>query len=246
MKSPTHSIFSTFLAVSMLVSAAQSSATPLQEEFHFEARQPGEAQINYLLFLPERYNGSGLNGTKTNWPMILFLHGKGQSGTNLAKLKETGLPKFVESDPNFPFILLSPQSSTGKGWNNDTLIELVDHVIRNYRVDTNRIYLTGLSMGGYGVWSLAAAYPSKFAAVVPISGGGKPAKAKKLARLPIWVFHGAEDTTVPVQRSREMVAAIKAAGGNIKYTEYPHAQHDCWTQTYGSRDLYTWLLAQKR
>ena len=101
-------------------------------------------------------------------------------------------------------------------------------------------------MGGFGTWSLAAAHPEKFAAIVPICGGGIPADAKKLAALPIWVFHGAKDPTVPVQRSREMVEAIKAAGGNIKYTEYPEAKHDSWTETYANPELYKWLLAQKR
>jgi predicted peptidase len=176
---------------------------------------------------------------------MLFLHGAGESGTNLAKVKIHGPPKIVESKPDFPFILMSPQSP-GRGWNSDALNALLDNVIRKYRVDKHRIYLTGLSMGGYGTWSLAAAHPERFAAIVPICGGGNPADAKKLAALPIWVFHGAKDPTVPVERSREMVEAIKAAGGNVKFTEYPEAKHDCWTETYDNPELYQWLLAQKR
>jgi len=119
-------------------------------------------------------------------------------------------------------------------------------VIRKYHVDRRRVYLTGLSMGGFGTWSLAAANPKRFAAIAPICGGGNTADAKKLATLPMWVFHGAKDPTVPVQRSREMVEAIKVAGGNIKYTEYPEAGHDSWTETYDNPALYEWFLAQKR
>ena len=101
-------------------------------------------------------------------------------------------------------------------------------------------------MGGYGTWALAAAHPEKFAAIAPICGGGNPADAKKLAALPIWVFHGAKDTTVPPQRSEEMVAALKAVGANPKFTVYPDAGHDSWTATYDNPEFYSWLLAQKR
>jgi predicted peptidase len=220
--------------------AAEPPATPVQQEKHFEAQVKVTAKIDYLLFLPQGYEQS-----KQSWPLMLFLHGAGESGTELAKVKVHGPPKIVESKPDFPFILVSPQSA-GRGWNSDTLNALLDDVIRKYRVDKSRVYLTGLSMGGYGTWSLAAAHPERFAAIVPICGGGNPADAKKLAALPIWVFHGAKDPTVPVQRSREMVEAIKSAGGNVKFTEYPEAGHDCWTETYNNPELYKWLLAQKR
>lgn len=220
--------------------AADAAAAPVQTEEHFAAASPATNHIDYLLFLPKGYAAS-----KENFPLMLFLHGSGESGTNVAKVKKHGPPKIVESKPDFPFILVSPQSP-GRGWNNETLIGLLDDVCRKYRVDKRRVYLTGLSMGGYGSWSLAAAHPERFAAVVPICGGGDPATAKKLAKLPIWAFHGAKDPTVPVQKSRDMVEAIKAVGGNIKYTEYPEAKHDCWTQTYDNPELYKWLLKQKR
>ncbi len=215
--------------------AAEPSAAPLQQEKHSAA-----AKMDYLLFLPQGYATS-----EQRWPLMLFLHGSGESGTNLANLKKHGPPHIVESDPVFPFILVSPQSAKG-GWNNAELSALLDDVIANYRVDTHRLYLTGLSMGGFGAWSLAAAHPERFAAIVPICGGGNPANARKLATLPIWAFHGAKDPTVPVQRSRDMVAAVKAAGGNIRYTEYPEAKHNCWTKAYKNPELYQWLLEQKR
>ena len=234
------SLAATLVLLAAPALAAEPPATLVQQEKHFEAKISVTAKIDYLLFLPQGYENS-----KQRWPLILFLHGAGESGTNLAKVKTHGPPKVVESKPDFPFILVSPQSS-GRGWNSDTLNALLDDVVRKYRVDTHQIYLTGLSMGGYGTWSLAAAHPERFAAIVPICGGGNPADAKKLVGLPIWVFHGAKDPTVPVQRSREMVEAIKAAGGNVKFTEYPEAQHDCWTETYDNAELYKWLLAQKR
>jgi predicted peptidase len=234
------SLISSLLLVATFARAQDLPAGGVQQEKHFETQTPAAAKIDYLLFLPQGYEKS-----KESWPLMMFLHGSGESGTNLAKLKKHGPPKVVESKPDFPFILVSPQSH-GHGWTNQTLMALLDSVASQYRVDRNRIYLTGLSMGGFGTWSLAAAHPEKFAAIVPICGGGNTNDAKKLAALPIWVFHGAKDPTVPVARSREMVAAIKAAGGRIKYTEYPEAMHDCWTQTYDNAELYKWLLAQKR
>jgi predicted peptidase len=234
------SLISSLLLTATFACAEDLPASGVQQEKHFEAQTPVGAKLDYLLFLPQGYEKS-----KESWPLMLFLHGSGESGTNLAKLKKHGPPKVVESKPDFPFILVSPQSH-GHGWTNQTLMALLDSVASQYRVDRNRIYLTGLSMGGFGTWSLAAAHPEEFAAIVPICGGGNTNDAKKLAALPIWVFHGAKDPTVPVARSREMVAAIKAAGGRVKYTEYPEAMHDCWTQTYDNPQLYQWLLAQKR
>ncbi len=211
-----------------------------QQPQHFENRITVNAKIDYLLYLPSKYETS-----KEKWPLVLFLHGAGESGTNLARVKTHGPPKLVEAGREFPFILVSPQSS-GRGWNSDTLNALLDDLMGKYRVDKDRVYLTGLSMGGYGTWALAAAHPEKFAAIAPICGGGNTADARKLVRLPIWVFHGAKDPTVPLPRSEEMVQAIKAAGGNVKFTVYPEAGHDSWTETYNNPEFYTWLLAQKR
>src|ERR1035437_4969888 len=219
--------------------AQQLAATPQQAK-HFEAAIKVTARLDYLLFLPDGYGKS-----KQRWPLMLFLHGAGVSGTNLDKLKVLGPPKIVESKPDFPFILVSPQSPRD-GWNPDTLNALLDAVIHKYRVDKDRVCLTGASMGGSGTWRLAAAHPEKFAAIVPICGRGDPADAQKLVRLPIWVFHGAKD---PVGRSasdQAMVEAITAAGGNVKFTIYPDAGHDAWTETYSNPELYEWLLQQKR
>src|SRR5271169_5845328 len=219
---------------------AQPAPPTAQEPKHFEKEIKVKATLDYLLFLPQGYEQS-----KKKWPLMLFLHGSGESGHDLAKVKAHGPPKIVETKPDFPFILVSPQSP-GRGWNPEVLDALLDDVIRTYRVDKDRVYLTGLSMGGFGTWELAAAHPEQFAAIAPICGGGNRGDAKKLARLPIWVFHGAKDPVVPVQRSKDMVEALKAAGANVKFTIYPEAQHDSWTETYNNPDFYTWLLQQKR
>ncbi|HWH69700.1 MAG TPA: prolyl oligopeptidase family serine peptidase [Candidatus Sulfotelmatobacter sp.] len=235
------SLVGALLLLGLVPSArAQSSCGLPQQERHFEAKVTVTAKLDYLLFLPQGYEQS-----RQKWPLMLFLHGSGESGSDLAKVKAHGPPKVVESKPDFPFILVSPQSS-GRGWNPDTLNALLDDIIRKYRVDKDRVYLTGLSMGGYGTWTLAAAHPEKFAAVAPICGGGTPADASKLAKLPIWVFHGAKDPTVPIARSKEMVEALEAVGAKVKFTVYPEAGHDSWTETYNNPEFYTWLLAQKR
>ena len=144
-------------------------------------------------------------------------------------MKKHGMAKVIETKKDLPFIVVSPQSP-GRGWNPETLNALLDRIILDYRVDRDRVYLTGLSMGGYGTWALAAAHPERFAAIAPICGGGNPKDASKLKDLPIWVFHGAKDPTVPLARSQEMVDALKEAGSDVKFTVYPDAVHDSWTR----------------
>ena len=230
-----------FLASGLAVwGQAQPTVAPAQQAKTFEKKITITAKLDYLLSLPADYGK-----TKKRWPLVIFLHGSGESGSDLAKVKVHGLPKLAESNGPFPFILVSPQSP-GRGWDPTVLNALLDSIIKEYHVDKDRVYLTGLSMGGYGTWSLAAAHPEKFAAIAPICGGGNPADAGKLAKLPIWVFHGAKDPTVPLKRSEEMVEALKAAGGNPKFTVYPDAAHDSWTATYNDPGFYKWLLAQKR
>jgi predicted peptidase len=211
-----------------------------QSENLFEKEITTKARIKYLLFLP-----AGYGKTDKQWPLMLFLHGSGESGDDLSKVKAHGPARIVETNKDFPFILVSPQSS-GRGWNPDVLNSLLDDVVAKYKVDKDRIYLTGLSMGGYGTWALGAAHPERFAALVPICGGGNPADASKLKDIPIWVFHGGKDNTVPLEQSERMVKAIKEAGGNVQFTVYPEAGHDSWTETYNNPKLYIWLLEQKR
>ncbi len=200
--------------------------------------------IRYLLFVPKDYKPQG-----EKWPLMLFLHGSGESSDdNLDLVKVHGPPKIVESKPDFPFILVSPQCpkkhEVGHAWKPDEMMQLVDHVASKLNIDPDRIYVTGLSMGGYGTWRLAATYPDRFAAAVPICGGGDAEKlAKPLSKVPIWAFHGGKDTTVPTKQSQDIVDAVKAEHGDIQLTIYPDAGHDSWTETYNNPKVYDWLLS---
>ena len=201
-------------------------------------------RMRYLLFLPRDY------GTKAGrkWPFILFLHGAGERGNNLKRVKKHGVPKIVERRPDFPFIVLSPQCPDETTWwdHQRTLKLLLDEIVANYAVDEARIYLTGLSMGGYGTWSLAMAYPRLFAAIAPICGGGFPEFVSVLKSVPVWAFHGAEDKTVKLEASQRMVDALRACGGDVRFTVYPGVGHDSWTRTYDNPELYQWFLQHRR
>ena len=196
--------------------------------------------FDYLLQLPPGY------ASRRRWPLLVFLHGRGERGADLRRIKRHGLPKLIASGRRFPFIVVSPQCPDLEPWWNLTALDtFVTAIMRRYRVDSRRVYLTGLSMGGYGTWALATRHPERFAAILPICGGGEPRLARRLRRLPIWAFHGAQDQTVPLVRSRAMVRAIRAAGGTPRFTIYPEAVHDSWTQTYARDDIYTWLLSHR-
>jgi predicted peptidase len=179
---------------------------------------------NYLLYLPPDYNQS----SKT-WPLMMFLHGSGERGNDLEKVKMHGPPKLVAQGKDFPFIIVSPQCPDGIWWDTDFVITLLDTIIDRYHVDTSRVYLTGLSMGGFGTWETATKYPDRFAAIAPICGGGNPFLASRLKDVPVWCFHGEKDQAVPFQRSVEMVEALKKVGGDVRFTAYPDAGHDSWT-----------------
>lgn len=199
--------------------------------------------LQYLTYLPLDYD----KDPAEKWPLVLFLHGAGECGTDLDKVKVHGPPKLIAQGKQFPFIVVSPQCpSTKDWWSVDPLVALLDEVEKTYRVDLDRVYLTGLSMGGYGTWSLACAHPERFAAIAPICGGGLPRLAPNLKGLGIWVFHGAQDPTVNLSESQEMVDALNAAGIEVRFTVYPNAGHDSWTETYDNPELYKWLLSHKR
>ncbi|MCC7474717.1 MAG: prolyl oligopeptidase family serine peptidase [Pirellulales bacterium] len=223
-----------------------------------------ETTIRYYLFVPKAYREQG-----EPWPLLMFLHGLGECSTyDLARAKIHGPASFVEKRPDFPFVLITPQSPppindppgkevkrtseeivalVRKAWNPEQLIQLVDHVEHHLQIDPNRVYVTGLSMGGFGTWRLAATYPDRFAAIAPICGGGQPADwAKPLSKVPIWAFHGAKDPVVPLASTQSMVDAIRAAGGNVQLTVYPDVQHNAWVPAYNDPKLYEWFLAHQR
>lgn len=217
-----------------------------QQEMTFTQQITVTVTRRYLLYLPKDYDVE--QGRR--WPLVLFLHGSGERGADVQLVATQGLPKLVEEGHDFPFLLVSPQCPE-RGWwtteeNIGALAALLDEIERGYAVDPDRVYVTGLSMGGYGTWALATAYPRRFAAIVPICGGGDPSNVCALRHVPAWVFHGEDDKIVPPRQSLEMVDALRACGGNVRLTTYPGVGHDSWTRTYANPELYAWLLDQRR
>jgi predicted peptidase len=239
---------------SSMKKAAMTPAQPKPPIANLTAKKfTAKVSAEYVLFLPKGYEAKSTN----RWPLMLFLHGSGEREGNLWRVTIHGPTKYIEQHPDFPFILVSPQCEPGQKWSDDLLMGMLDEVTVKYRVNTNRIYLTGLSMGGYGAWSLATTYPERFAAVAPICGGeGKigmvlslqdKAKATALKRLPVWAFHGAKDNVVDLSESERMVAALKKIGNkNVKLTVYPEATHNSWAQTYDNPQLYEWFLQYQK
>ena len=208
-------------------------------------------ELKYLLYLPPDYSKS----SDKKSPLMLFLHGAGERGADVNRAAIHGPMSLVRQGTNFPFIIVAPQCPAGQLWDNEPLLQLLDRIESNYAVDTNRIYLTGLSMGGYGTWKLGLSHPDKFAAIAPICGGasmidvilGTWDKKKELEKLPIWAFHGAKDDIVPLKESERVVEFLKNAGvQNIRLTVYPEAKHDSWKQAYADPKFYEWLLNQIR
>jgi predicted peptidase len=220
-----------------------------QEACTFERQVASTVHLGYLLSLPAGYG----EDPGKEWPLVLFLHGMGERGDDLEMLKKHGLPKILEDEGDLPFVVVSPQCPPDTVWSAETqaLNALLDGVIETYAVDRHRVYLTGLSMGGYGTWHLACAHPERFAAIAPICGGlaravGKAEQVCVLKDVPVWAFHGARDRTVPLAETADLVSALKACGGNVRFTIYPDAEHDSWTETYANPELYRWFLEHDR
>jgi predicted peptidase len=230
-------LLTVFISFILIISIYSQQEKQTPHNFQKEVRITLTA--NYLLYLPADYADSD-----KEFPLVLFLHGAGERGNDLEKVKVHGLPRLVNEGKNFPFIVVSPQCPDLMLWNTDVLSSLLDEIEANYKVDKNRIYVTGLSMGGHGTWSLALAQPDRFAAIAPVCGWADTTKANTISHLPIWVFHGAKDAVVPVKTSEDMVAALKNFGSDVKFTIYPEANHDSWTETYNNEELYKWLLEQ--
>jgi len=203
-----------------------------------------DSDAKYIVFVPPAYKAD------KDYPVILFLHGAGSTGDDGEKQVKGGLAKAIrDKKQDFPFIVVFPQAHQ-KGWgakgeSAKRALAILDEVMKDYKTDKKRVYLTGLSMGGFGTWSLAAAFPERWAAIAPICGGGDPKTAAKIKDIPCWCFHGDADPTVKVDLSRNMIKALKAAGGEPKYTEYPGVGHNSWTRAYADKELYEWLLKQQ-
>jgi predicted peptidase len=275
------------LALLALCAAPFVLAADTQTVATFEKTITKKVGYQYLLSLPTGYDAA----SDKKWPVILFLHGSGERGSDPWKVAVHGPPKLIRGPvptvapapvapgatpppappPETPearalreqsaaflkanFIVVSPQCPTGTWWDDDAVLALLDEVVAHHKTDPSRHYLTGLSMGGFGTWSVAMKYPERFAAIAPICGGGNPTDIRRSARekktallsLSIWVFHGAKDPTVSLTESETMVAALKKAEvTDLQFTVYPEAKHDSWTETYNNPELYAWLLKHQR
>lgn len=222
--------------------------------------------FRYEVFVPQNFD------RHKTWPVILFLHGIGERGDDGVLQTDIGIAHAIRHHvDNFPFIVVMPQCRKDRHWIDSDMqaqvLAALEKSVKEFNGDRSRIYLTGLSMGGYGTWDMAAKYPGKFAAFVPICGGihGPPGKpevsvgltrdpqvsdpyaetARRIGSTPIWIFHGGADPVVPVEESRKMAQALEAAHANVRYTEYPGVDHDSWDKAYAEPDLVPWLLSQK-
>ena len=225
---------------------ADEPAAGKQVEMSLETEAAGA--VPYLLYLPKEY---GADGGGKQWPVMLFLHGRGESNGPLSTVKKWGPPRMAERGDDLPYIIVSPQCPRSSRWTATEqqagLLELLAHVGKTYATDEERIYLTGLSMGGFGSWKLAADHPEKFAAVAPVCGRGNPDDAEKLKGIPVWAFHGTEDNAVPFSGSADIVAAIKKAGGTkVKFTSLEGVGHNSWSAAYATPELYSWFDSYTR
>ena len=271
------------LLLLLALGGSVASAAGAQSVEAFKRTITKTVGYEYLLSLPTGYP----TAPEVQWPLIVFLHGSGERGTDPWSVAKHGPPRLIRGDVPLPpppagaetpvapvetaaahaqseaaagllrknFIVVSPQCPDEQWWDDDTVLALLDEMAARYRVDPRRVYLTGLSMGGFGTWSLGLKYPERFAAIVPICGGGKPAEAQRSAEekrpdllgLGVWAFHGAQDPAVPVAESARMIAALKDVGAtDVKLTVYPEAGHDSWTESYANPELYAWLLQHVR
>lgn len=230
--------------------APAAAAAPGQQPARFEGQVSRPVTVPYLVFHPAGYAAQG----QQRWPLLVFLHGAGERGDNLEQVTVHGPPKLAKARPDFPFVVVSPQCPANRTWDIEGLDAWLTHVLKTENVDPDRVYLTGLSMGGYGTWAWINAHPERFAAAVPICGGGDPVaiwlaggdRRTVLSRLPIWAFHGGKDTVVPPGESERMIDAYKRIGNAPKLTLFPDAGHDSWSAAYADPALFDWLLRQRR
>lgn len=246
----------TFLAITMALASSDLPAQLDRPEFERHLHVYGNDTLPYRLLRPKTMEA----GRK--YPLVLFLHGRGECGKdNFMQLRYVG-PLFLDSanrDNNACFVVV-PQCPVKQFWANiyngrlqpepskpmKGVIDMLGKLRRDLPVDKNRFYVVGLSMGGYGTWDLIARYPEMFAAAAPICGGGDATTGINIKDIPIWAFHGAQDNIVPVEQTRKMIEAIKHAGGSPRYTEYPQVMHDSWNNAFGDPEFLPWLFSQKR
>ncbi len=256
--------FGLFLTTSFVFAQKPRTGAEMDRLFEKHVLEKNGAKLPYRLMKPEGWAGDGT----TKFPLVIFLHGIGERGTDNAKQLRNGVEVFAQEETRkkHPCFFVAPQCPPDQLWVNLSpygtrnnlkqadqptqptamVLDLIDNLCREFSIDQRRIYLTGLSQGGYGTWDLICRQPNLFAAAIPVCGGGDPSQARKLVSLPIWAFHGGADSVVPPERSRDMIDAITKAGGRPKYTEYPNVGHDSWTATYRNPEVLDWLFSQRR
>lgn len=225
----------------MLVAIAAAIAIS-QVPVTFEGKVTRTVTGRYLAYTPQDYTVD----SRKKWPLIMFLHGAGERGSDLNLVKLHGIPKEIEAGRKLPFVVIAPQCDAGQWWDTQNLNLILNDAEKRYRIDKDRIYVTGLSMGGFASWALAMEQPNRFAAIAPVCGGGDVKNVSRIAKLPIWTTHGDKDLAVNVEQTRKFVTALKALGSDIRYDEIKDGGHDVWTDFYKQPALYEWFLKHTR
>ena len=219
--------------------ATIAPAAGRMESNALDATLSRHVHLPYRVWLPQGYEASKA------WPAIVFLHGSGERGTDLSFVERNGPPRYV-LEHGLPFVVIAPQLPEGATWSADAISALLDRALADYRIDTTRVYLTGLSMGAYGAYELAIAEPSRFAALLTVSGAGNPVEVCRLRELPVWIVHGAKDDVIPISWGREMARRLENCKGDVRLTIDPDSGHDAWTKVYEDPATYEWFLAHRR
>lgn len=218
---------------------------PARLSSHVRDGEPTPADaLRYLVHLPEDYDAD----REKLWPLVLFLHGAGERGSDIDLAAVHGPPMLADTGREFPFVLVTPQCAESSQWVAEvsTLSALLDEVVAAHRIDPARISVTGLSMGGFGTWSLAVRYPERFAAIAPICGGLWMQSAAPVRSLPVWAFHGDADDVVPISATEQIVTELRSLGADVRFTRYAGVGHDSWTETYANPKFYDWLFSHRR
>lgn len=226
------------VSTALACACAAISSTPRSSPLRQTAQET--AGLRYLLHLPSAYE------SRSDWPFILFLHGAGERGRDLALVRREGLPRMLETLPDFPFVVVSPQEEKRNAWRPERLAILIDEVLRSGRVDPSRVYVTGLSSGAVAALELAIRYPGRIAAVVPISAHVIPDGLCRMKDVPAWIFHSAGDERIPFGRAEKLARSLEACGGEVQLTIYEKRDHDAWTDAYATPSLWDWLRQRRR
>jgi predicted peptidase len=232
----------TALFLPLMTTACTSLLPPAEGQHAIDLRIAGEdLPMRLWLSVPRGYNATG-----QAWPLVVFLHGSGERGTEIERVRAHGLPKHAARGADYPFILASPQLEEGRRWEAVRLHGLMLALQARLRVDADRVCATGLSLGGHGVWDWATAFPQDLAAIAPVCGFGDPDDVCRLRRVPVRAYHGEIDSVVPLAGQKECVDALRACGGEVEFIVFPGVGHDAWNPAYDDPALVPWLMRQRR